>query len=127
MSSRSAGRVGPDVFIVMGGGQVGYHLTRTLMLKEHEVLLVEKDPRRAARITGANWARSFEGDGCEFRIAALEQKAPIEPMSSPRVTGDDEDNLVMCQLSKRKFGVSRTIARVNDPAQRRDFPAPGDR
>src|SRR5699024_6387200 len=31
------------------------------------------------------------------------------------VTGDDEDNLVICQLAKQKFQVARTIARVNNP------------
>jgi trk system potassium uptake protein TrkA len=31
------------------------------------------------------------------------------------VTGDDEDNLVICQVAKRRFGTRRTIARINDP------------
>ena len=31
------------------------------------------------------------------------------------VTGDDEDNLVLCQVAKRRFGTRRTIARINDP------------
>lgn len=99
--------------IVMGGGQVGYHLTRTLMAKGHEVLLVEKDPRRAARITEELGPVVFEGDGCEFRT--LQQIGTNRADVVVAVTGDDEDNLVMCQISKRKFGVRRTIARINDP------------
>ena len=31
------------------------------------------------------------------------------------VTGDDEDNLVICQMAKHHFDVPRTIARVNNP------------
>src|SRR5439155_18949228 len=31
------------------------------------------------------------------------------------VTGDDGDNLVLCQVAKRRFGARRTIARINDP------------
>ena len=105
--------------IVMGGGQVGYHLTRTLMQKEHEVLLVEKDPRRAARITKELGPVVFEGDGCEFRT--LQQVGTNRADVVAAVTGDDEDNLVMCQISKRKFGVPRTIARVNDPRNEEIF------
>src|SRR5437879_9733275 len=37
------------------------------------------------------------------------------------VTGDDEDNLVTCQLAKRKFNVPKTVARVNNPANVRIF------
>lgn len=99
--------------IVMGGGQVGYHLTRTLMSKGHEVLLVEKDPRRAAQITEELGPVVFEGDGCEFRT--LQQIGTSRADVVAAVTGDDEDNLIMCQISKRNFGVARTITRVNDP------------
>lgn len=99
--------------IVMGGGQVGYHLTRTLMSKGHEVLLVEKDPRRAAQINEELGPVVFEGDGCEFRT--LQQIGTSRADVVAAVTGDDEDNLIMCQISKRNFGVARTITRVNDP------------
>ena len=37
------------------------------------------------------------------------------------VTGDDEDNLVICQMAKKKFTVPRTVARVNDPANQSLF------
>jgi len=99
--------------IVMGGGQVGYHLTRTLTSKGHEVLLVEKDPRRAAQINEELGPVVFEGDGCEFRT--LQQIGTSRADIVAAVTGDDEDNLIMCQISKVKFGVQRTIARINDP------------
>lgn len=99
--------------IVVGGGQVGYHLTRTLTAKGHEVLLVEKDPRRAERITAELGPVVFEGDGCEFRT--LQQIGTVRADIVAAVTGDDEDNLVVCQISKDHFDVPRTIARVNDP------------
>ncbi|MBI3945389.1 MAG: NAD-binding protein [Armatimonadetes bacterium] len=99
--------------IVVGGGQVGYHLTRTLLSKGHEVLVVEKDPRRAADITDEIGPVVFEGDGCEFRV--LQQIGTARADVVVAVTGDDEDNLVTCQVAKRKFGVSRTIARISDP------------
>lgn len=105
--------------IVMGGGQVGYHLTRTLMAKGHEVLLVEKSPQRAAVLTDALGPVVFEGDGCEFRT--LQQVGTSRSDVVAAVTGDDEDNLVMCQISKRMFNVPRTIARINDPRNEEIF------
>jgi trk system potassium uptake protein TrkA len=37
------------------------------------------------------------------------------------VTGEDEDNLVICQMAKQKFNVARTIARVNNPKNEQLF------
>jgi trk system potassium uptake protein TrkA len=37
------------------------------------------------------------------------------------VTGNDEDNLVICQLAKLNFGVQRTLALVNDPDNEQVF------
>lgn len=99
--------------IVIGGGQVGYHLARTLIQKGHEVLVVEKEPRRAGEITDELGPIVFEGDGCEFRV--LQQIGTSRADVVTAVTGDDEDNLITCQIAKRKFDVPRTIARINDP------------
>jgi trk system potassium uptake protein TrkA len=105
--------------IVVGGGQVGYHLARTLMQKGHEVLVVEKDSRRAAEITEELGPVVFDGDGCEFRV--LQQIGTGRADVVAAVTGDDEDNLVTCQIAKRHFGVARTIARINDPRNEEIF------
>src|SRR5204863_3441266 len=37
------------------------------------------------------------------------------------VTGDDEDNLVACQVAREKYGVPKVIARVNDPRNQPHF------
>jgi trk system potassium uptake protein TrkA len=37
------------------------------------------------------------------------------------VTGDDEDNLIICQAAKTWFGVPRAIGRVNTPANEDTF------
>ena len=34
------------------------------------------------------------------------------------VTGDDEDNMLICQVAKEKYLVDRIIARVNNPRNR---------
>lgn len=99
--------------IIVGGGKVGYYLTRTLIEEEHEVLLVEKDRTRAAYLEREFGEVVLRGDGCEMRV--MEQMGTNRADVMVAVTGDDEDNLVISQIAKRKFNVPRVIARINNP------------
>lgn len=100
--------------IIIGGGNVGYNLARRLLDTEQEVLILEREPRQAQRLaTLLGEENVFLGDGCEM----LTQKdcgfgrADIVVA----VTGEDEDNLIVCQMAKLEWGVKRVLARVNDP------------
>ncbi len=110
--------------IVIGGGKVGYHLARHLLDRGYEVTLVEKDRVRAQWLSHQLGSCSIMvGDGDEMAFLAttgIERAGVVVG-----ATGDDEDNLVACQLAKRKFNVPRTIARVNDPENVRLFKALG--
>jgi trk system potassium uptake protein TrkA len=105
--------------IVVGGGKVGYYLTRTLVAEGHEVTLVEKDARRISRLTEALGEIVTWGDGCEYRV--MQALGMNRANVVVAVTGDDEDNLVICQMAKWRFGVERTISRVNDPKNEEIF------
>jgi len=100
--------------IVAGGGKVGHYLTKTLLLEGHEVLVIEIDPRKASRIEEELGEVVLQGDACE--ATTLEGAGAQRADVVIAVTGADERNLVTCQLAKRKFGVGRTIARINNPA-----------
>ena len=99
--------------IVVGGGKVGYYLTKQLLTEGHEVLLLEKDRRRQAMLAEQMGEVVVQGDGCEVRIMSEAGFGRADVIVA--VTGDDEDNLVICQMAKRKFQAPRTVARVNDP------------
>ena len=99
--------------IVVGGGKVGYYLTKQLLMEGHEVLLLEKDRRRQALLAEQMGEVVVQGDGCEVRIMAEAGFGRADVIVA--VTGDDEDNLVICQMAKRAFQAPRTVARVNDP------------
>ena len=100
--------------IVVGGGKVGYYLTKQLLTEGHEVLLLEKDRRRQATLAEQLGEVVVQGDGCEVRIMSEAGFGRADVIVA--VTGDDEDNLVICQMAKKKFQAPRTVARVNDPA-----------
>ena len=105
--------------IVVGGGKVGYYLTKQLLTEGHEVLLLEKDRRRQAMLSEQLGEVVVQGDGCEVRIMSEAGFGRADVIVA--VTGDDEDNLVICQMAKKKFQAPRTVARVNDPANLSSF------
>jgi trk system potassium uptake protein TrkA len=100
--------------VVIGGGKVGYYLTKALLEERHEVLLVERDFKRATRIAeDFGQGVVIRGDGAE--TATLERAGVGRADVVCAVTGEDEDNLIVCQVAKRHFNVTRTIARINNP------------
>lgn len=100
--------------IIVGGGKVGYYLSKELLKEQHEVLLLEKDKRRLEFLTEELGEVVALGDGCEIR--QMETSGFRRADVVVAVTGDDEDNLVICQMAQQQFSVPRTLARVNDPA-----------
>ena len=98
--------------VITGGGKVGYHLAQELLNDNHEVLVVERDAGRAAQITDELGPYVMHGDGCE--VTTLDTAGVGRANLVAAVTGDDEDNLVVCEIA-RKRGVPRTVARINNP------------
>lgn len=99
--------------IIVGGGKVGYYLTKTLLAEDHEVLLIEREPAKVENYAERLGAVVVRGDGAE--ASTLDAAGAARADVIVAVTGDDEDNLVICQVAKSKFNVGRTIARVNNP------------
>jgi trk system potassium uptake protein TrkA len=99
--------------IIVGGGKVGYRLASLLAEDKHEVAIIEKNRVTCEEIASKIDVLVIHGDGCESRY--LEDAGIRKADVIAAVTGDDEDNIVICQLAKRKFNVPRTVARVNDP------------
>ncbi len=109
----------PDYIIVAGGGKVGSRLASVLLRQGYDVLLVEKRKERYNALKSEFGEAVFHGDACEIRtmIRLGMERADLVVA----VTGDDEDNLIICQVAKKWFGVPRVIARVNDPRNEEVF------
>lgn len=99
--------------IIGGGGDVGYYLSRNLLNRGHEVLLLEKQDARQKTLADELGPSVTRGDACEART--MEEAGARRADVVIAVTGEDEDNLVICQMAKQRFNVKRTIARVNNP------------
>ena len=100
--------------ILVGGGNVGLQLAKRLIARGHEVLLLEKDARMAQKL-GNHLGEEYvmHGDGCEIHSQKAAGFSRADVVVA--VTGEDEDNLVICQLAKEVWKVKRVLARVNDP------------
>ena len=99
--------------IIGGGGDIGYYLTKSLLSQGHEVLLLEKGATRYQALNEELGQAVVRGDACEAKT--MEEVGVSRADVVIAVTGDDEDNLVICQMAKRRFKVGRTVARLNNP------------
>jgi trk system potassium uptake protein TrkA len=105
--------------IIVGGGKVGYYLAKILLNEQHEILVIEKDKRKGEAISVELGGAVQRGDGTDS--LSMEEAGMSRADLVVAVTGDDEDNLMICQMAKKKFGVKRTIARINNPKNEHIF------
>ena len=100
--------------VVAGGGKVGYHLSKALLNMGHEIVLIEKNRGKARTLSTDLGSIVHPHDACEGRW--LLQAGVTRADLVVAVTGDDEDNLIICQLARTLSGEkARTIARINNP------------
>ncbi|MFH0763364.1 MAG: TrkA family potassium uptake protein [Candidatus Omnitrophota bacterium] len=105
--------------IIVGAGKVGYFLAKRLCQGGHTVSIVDKDKVICEEMARELEALVINGDACEPRI--LEEAGIERADVLAAVTGDDEDNLIICQLAKERFNLQRTVGRVNNPDNEHTF------
>ena len=106
--------------IVAGGGKVGANVARSLIRIGQEVTLIEQRRDRFERLEDEFEHQVQRGDATELFV--LERAGITRPPDIVlALTGDDEDNMVICQLAKEKYLVPKVIARVNDPRNQAHF------
>ena len=99
--------------IIAGAGKVGWNLARELIEKGHEVTLLENDRRRYLVVEQELEHAVQYGDASELWV--LERAGIQRADLVIAVTGDDEDNILICQMARDKYDVERIVARVNNP------------
>jgi trk system potassium uptake protein TrkA len=106
--------------LIAGGGKVGANLTRSVLDLGHEVTLIEQRRERFEILEEEFEHRVQVGDATELFV--LERAGIARPPDLVvAVTGDDEDNMIICQIARDKYGVGKVIARVNDPRNQEHF------
>src|ERR1700745_4142698 len=105
--------------IIAGAGKVGRNLARELIAKEHEVTLIESSRPRYLAIEEEFEHAVHYGDATELWV--LERSGIQRADLVIAVTGDDEDNILVCQVAKEKYLCDRVIASVNNPRNHDHF------
>jgi trk system potassium uptake protein len=106
--------------IIAGGGKIGANLTRSVLDLGHEVTLIEQRRDRFEKLEEEFEHQALLGDATELFV--LERAGLARPPDLVvAATGDDEDNMIICQIAREKYGVEKVIARVNDPRNQPHF------
>ena len=105
--------------LIVGAGKVGWNLARELVEKGNEVTVIESN-RLRYEVVEEELEHSIQyGDGTELWVL---ERAGIERADLViAVTGDDEDNILICQMATEKYGVERVVARCNNPRNLQHF------
>jgi trk system potassium uptake protein len=98
--------------LILGAGDVGFHLAQQLIHENHDVVVIEQDRDRARRIQDLMDAQVIEGNGAS--LTTLEQAGVARSDLLVAVTSQDEINLMAC-LSAAQYRVPKRIARVSKP------------
>lgn len=111
--ARVSGPGQPFYVIVVGGGRVGYFLTRALRENDVEVCIIEQTRETFDLVSTQVDCPVLFGDGSSTTL--LEKAGAERANVFVAVTNHDQDNLIACQIAKHRFGVPKTIARVKNP------------
>ncbi|MDR1627424.1 MAG: NAD-binding protein [Oscillospiraceae bacterium] len=99
--------------VIVGGGKLGYYLSQSMMERKYNISLIEKNKSRCLNLANNLETEVIHGDGTEIEVLISAGIAKADCFVA--ATGRDQDNLVACQLVKRKFMIEKVIARVNNP------------
>ena len=98
--------------VIVGANRVGVSLARWLVSAGHEIVVIDRDRNRCNVLDQSLGSVSVFGDGTDNGTLAKAgaNRADVFVATTRR----DDVNLVSCQLARHRFGISRTIAVVND-------------
>ncbi len=105
--------------IIIGAGKVGWNLARELLDKGNEITLIENERNRYLTVEQELEHNVQYGDASELWV--LERAGISRADMVIAVTGDDEDNMLICQVAREKYLVEQIIARVNNPRNSQHF------
>ncbi len=97
--------------VIIGAGEVGFHLANIFSRENHRVVIVEPDKEKVKRAESSLDILAVEGSGSSAQT--LVEAGVKEADLLIAVSAIDEINIVACMLAE-KFGVPRTVARVRN-------------
>lgn len=103
----------PMRVILIGGGQTVYFVARQFVRNKYHVTIIHNDPVVARELAEQTKATVVVGWGAD--VNRLEEAGARQADVIVALSEFDQDNLIVCQIAQKMFGVPRSIAVVNDP------------
>ncbi|MCF8079933.1 MAG: Trk system potassium transporter TrkA [Desulfobacterales bacterium] len=100
--------------VIIGAGEVGFHIASRLALENKDVVVVDKNPEVLKRITETIDAQTLCGSGSD--PAVLEEAGIKDAQIMLSVTDSDEGNLVACLMADTLSPATKKLARLRDAA-----------
>ena len=98
--------------IIIGAGEVGFHIAKLLTLQANDVVLIDESDAACNRVNEQLDLQTLRGPGASPRL--LKTAGIDEADLLIAVTNSDEINMLACQIASR-YGVNTKIARVSSP------------
>jgi len=97
--------------IIVGCGKIGSYLTK-LLEKDNDVVVIDKDEKSFEKLSEFNGIQ-IVGDGLDIDVL---KEGGIEKADCIAVTtSNDNTNIVIGQIAKKKFNVPKVLVRISDP------------
>lgn len=97
--------------VIIGGGKVGEALSKLLVREKNDVVVIEKNEKRAEDLAEKLDVLVLHGDGSESDI--LKDANVDDSDAVIAMTGDDKTNLMICEIAKSSK-VQNIVARLNE-------------
>ncbi len=107
--------------LILGAGEVGYHIAERLAHEGNNVSVVDRDPARLKRVADNMDVRTVVGEASHPSVLARAGAADAELLIA--ATASDETNMLACQVAHSLFRVTIKMARIRDA----DYIEHGDR
>ncbi|HEY2006531.1 MAG TPA: NAD-binding protein [Solirubrobacteraceae bacterium] len=108
--------------LIVGAGRVGSAVARKALEAGHQVSVLDSDPLSHERLD-KDQSTTWEDAGGRFTVGAALETDGLEAAGIEQAdvfmaaTRGDNTNLVIAQLARRRYNVSRVVVRVADPAR----------
>lgn len=106
------------IFLI-GGFQKTKFLAKSLLKKGYHVTAINKDTEKCIAMAEIENLTVFNGDGTKPFV--LEDADAYNADIAIALTEYDADNLVICELCKKKFHIKKTVALISDPKKTEFF------
>ena len=112
-------------FIIVGAGEVGYHLASRLSQEKMDVVVIEKDKEKVKRVIDTLDVQTIHGSGSSVEI--LKQAGVEDADMLIAVTNSDEVNMISCLVASAQSKVPMKIARIRNPEYAQDVGILGEK